>query len=333
MNNVQSYLVFPANEDYLGYAQDLVNANGGRFQLGEVFRKRFGSDEEPLLAREVYQNIRTQVEGEHVIVVGGYQNTAEIFPTYALCCQIVDFRAESLTMISPHMAYTTMERGVEPGDVVTFSWLANLLGSIPRAVHPNRLFVPDLHANGQESMFPKQNLRVRHVYLEELTLQAITDAGGDDFVVVSPDMGRSKWIESYATHLKRDYAVVHKKRYEEGPKALWMLGEVKDRDVVLCDDLVRSGSSIIEAAELCRRRGAKQISFVASHFGTVTNRTIERMKNATWEGKPLFHRVIVGETTPAAREIHRSGKYAGFFEARSVMAILASRVIDSGKNR
>ena len=106
-------------------------------------------------------------------------------------------------------------------------------------------------------------------YFEKLKLK--------DLVIVSPDVGGIKMARAYAKRLSAGLAIVDKRRISpESTEAVHILGDIEDKNVILVDDLVSTGSSLIEAVEILAKRGAKEIRAAITH-GVLCGSAIERI--------------------------------------------------------
>ena len=103
---------------------------------------------------------------------------------------------------------------------------------------------------------------------------------GQDIVLASTDMGRAKWIEKMGNELHIDTAYIMKKRISGSQTDIIALNaEVKGRNVIIFDDMIRSGSSTIKAAEAYKNSGANDIHVVCVH-GIFVNDAVEKFKSS-----------------------------------------------------
>jgi phosphoribosylpyrophosphate synthetase len=121
---------------------------------------------------ERYSRIMTSVDGREVVVIGGTISDADTLELYDLASAIVKYGARRLTVVIPYFGYSTMERAVKRGEIVTAKTRARLLSSIPQAGAPNRVLLLDLHAEG----IPYYFVGAARAYLEAgaTSLAAIT---------------------------------------------------------------------------------------------------------------------------------------------------------------
>ena len=190
-----------------------------------------------------------------------------------------------------------MERSVQPGEVITAKTRARLLSSIPPAPKGNRIVLMDLHAAGVAHYF-EGGIVATHLYAKDVVLEASRSLGGSDFVLASTDAGRAKWVESLANDLQVDAAFVFKRRIDGSRTELTaMNARVQGRKVIIYDDMIRTGGSLINAAKAYQEAGATQISAIATH-GVLPGNALQRIADTG-----LFQEIIVTDTHPHTQEI------------------------------
>lgn len=253
--NERPTLVFSTTRyDYM--AEQLRELSG--FGRGEVERNEFPDGEH-------YRRVASDVTGKDVVLLGGTVNDADTLEIYDLACAIVHGGAHMLTLVLPWYGYQTMERAIRPGEVVVAKTRARLLSSIPIAGSGNRVVLVDLHSEGITQYF-SGNIWPVHLYAKPLILPLIRELGGDDFVLAATDAGRAKWVESLANDLRVDAGFVFKRRMSgDQTEVTALAADVEGKNVVIYDDMIRTGGSLIGAARAFRDAGAAKISAVCTH--------------------------------------------------------------------
>jgi ribose-phosphate pyrophosphokinase len=184
---------------------------------------------------------------------------------YDLACALVKQGAQRLTLVMPYFSYATMERAVKTGEVVTAKTRARLFSAIPPASFGNRIVLLDLHSEGIPHYF-EGSLTPVHLYAKEIVLRAARKLGGKRFVLASTDAGRAKWVQSLANDLGVDAAFVFKKRLDGSRTQLTaMSASVQGQPVVIYDDMIRTGGSLLNAARAYREAGASRLAVVTTH--------------------------------------------------------------------
>jgi ribose-phosphate pyrophosphokinase len=177
----------------------------------------------------------------------------------------VKYGARSLDLIIPYFGYSTMERAVKLGEVVAAKTRARLLSSIPSAARGNRVFLLDLHSDGIPHYF-EGTITAFHVYGKPIVVKAAQRLGGKDFVLASTDAGRAKWVQSLAEDMSVEASFVFKRRLDGQHTAVTgVSAQVKDRHVIIYDDMIRTGGSLLSAARVYQAAGAKVIDVICTH--------------------------------------------------------------------
>ena len=240
-----------------GYLAEAILRHGFG-KRGSLERKEFPDGER-------YQRILDDVSGQDTVLVGGAIADSDTLEIYDLACALVKYGARSLTLVMPYFGYSTMERAVKPGEVVTAKTRARLFSSIPAATFGNRLVLVDLHNAGLPHYF-EDGIRPVHLYAKAIIKKLARRFGGKSFVLACTDAGRAKWVESLAGELGVGTAFVYKRRLDgERTEITGVSATVNHQRVVIYDDMIRTGSSLLHAAQAYRDAGAKQVFAVATH--------------------------------------------------------------------
>lgn len=220
----------------------------------------------------------TQIQGKPAVYICGTINDDAIFDAYNMCCTLVREGCSELHLVIPYFGYSTMERAVKDGEAVTAKNIARLFSSIPTSAQGNRIYMIDLHSLGTQYYF-EGNMHPVHLTSWSVIKNIISDLGQNS-VLASTDMGRAKWIEKMGNELHMNTAYIMKKRISGSQTEIVALNaEVKGKDVIIFDDMIRSGSSIIKAAEAYKSSGAKNIHVICVH-GIFVNDAIKRFKDS-----------------------------------------------------
>jgi ribose-phosphate pyrophosphokinase len=233
----------------------------GDFDRGEVIRKTFPDGER-------YLRIADDPWGRDVVLLGGTPNDLDWLELYDLGFAISRAGARSLSIVMPYFGYATMERAVLPGEVVTAKTRARLISSIPPCEAGSRLYLFDLHTDGIEFYFGDSHV-THHLYGAPLVTQTIRAAmDGRKYILGATDAGRAKWVQSLARDLGVEPAFVYKRRDPESGKlaVTGVNADVRGHEVVIYDDMIRTGSSLIQAASAYVAAGATRVHAIASHL-------------------------------------------------------------------
>lgn len=279
-----------------------------KLEAGSVERRQFADG-------ELYQRIESDVFDRDVALLGGTISEVDTLELYDLASALVQYGARRLTLVIPFFGYSTMERKSRPGEVVTAKTRARLLSSIPIASMGNRAVLVDLHTDGITYYF-EGALRAVHLDTRELVGAAISELGGDNYVLGCTDAGRAKWVESLAHDLQVAVGYVYKRRKGDGEtEVTGVSAHVAGTNVVIYDDMIRTGSSLIGAARAYRDHGAVGVSAVCTH-GLFPADALDAI-----EASGVIDAIVATDSHP------RAGELAGdFLQVRSIAPMLA-RVI------
>lgn len=188
-----------------------------------------------------------------------------------------DAGADRVTCVAPYLCYARKDRRTKPRDPVTTRYLASLF----EAVGIDRLVTIDVHnPAAYENAF---RIPTEHLTAAPMFVEAIAPLVGDSaLTVVSPDAGGVKRAEYVREALERrlqrkvGFAFLDKFRSEGVVRGGTVAGDVKDRVVVIIDDLISTGTTLARAASACREQGARAVYVAATHgvFATDASRVL-----------------------------------------------------------
>lgn len=195
--------------------------------------------------------------------------------------------AKRITAVIPYFGYARQDRKDEGRVPITAKLVANLI----TAAGADRVLCMDLHAAQIQAFFdlPVDHLAaapVFHRYFEEIREEL------EDLVLVSPDIGNVKVAGSFAALMNADLAIIDKRRVSgTDVKTANLIGEVKNRTVLMFDDMISTAGTVCEAARLVMDRGAKQVIAACTH-PVLVGLAMERLNDAP------INRIVVTDTIP-----------------------------------
>jgi len=210
-----------------------------------------------------------------------------------------------------------MERAVKKGEVVTAKTRAKLLSSIPKTGSRITFVLMDLHTEGLPHYF-EGDVQSVHLYCKEVIMQACAEIAGKDFILACTDAGRAKWVESLANDMGVNAAFVFKRRVSgEETVVTGISADVTGKVVVIYDDMIRTGGSLINAARSYKEAGASKIYAITTH-GLFNNNALQRLQESG-----LFEKIYCTDTHPNSQKEARNP----FLEVKSVAEIIKKRVL------
>ena len=204
--------------------------------------------------------------------------------------------AKSITLIMPYYGYQRQDRKDYSRAPISACVIAKCL----EAQNINRISVFDLHAGQIAGFFsnncPLDNLYSEFYFLLYINEYILSKYNIDDIVIVAPDEGAVKNNFRIATKLGCGCVSIFKHREKANEiSTMKLLGSVKNKIVIMIDDIIDTAGTACKAAELLKNDGAKEIYFFACH-GLFSNNAIEKINNSA------FNKVIVTNTIPYKKE-------------------------------
>lgn len=202
--------------------------------------------------------------------------------------------AWKITVVIPYYGYARQDRKDEPRVAITARLVADML----ETAGANRVLTMDLHVSQIQGFF---NIPVDHIYYSMILANKIRDIGITDLVVVSPDVGGVKMARAYSKKLKADLAIIDKRRPDKNEVDIMnIIGNIKGKNVIIVDDIIDTGGTVVKAAEALKNNGAKRIFAACSH-PLFSENAVEKLRDSKIE------KIFVSDTIPLGDKIERSG--------------------------
>ena len=197
--------------------------------------------------------------------------------------------ARRITAVIPYYGYGRQDRKTEPRVPISAKVVANLI----TVAGANRVLVIDLHVGQIQGFF---DIPVDHLFAAPLMIEHIKKKKFTDLVIVSPDPGGVERARAFAKRLDATLAIVDKRRPEKNVAELMnIVGDIKGKNVVIVDDMIDTGGTIIQAADAIKKGGAKDV-YVCSTHGVFSGDARERLE------KSVLKEVILTNTIPQKEE-------------------------------
>ncbi|MDD5347707.1 MAG: ribose-phosphate pyrophosphokinase [Candidatus Omnitrophica bacterium] len=201
--------------------------------------------------------------------------------------------AARITAVMPYFGYARQDRKDQPRVPITAKLVANLL-TVSGA---NRILTMDLHAGQIQGFF---DIPMDHLFAINVFIEYLQRLPSRNLVVVSPDVGSIKMARAYAKKLSAGLAVIDKRRDSpEKTEVMHILGEVAGKDAVIVDDLIATGSSLIEAVHALKKAKCRSIRAAISH-GVLSGPAVQRIDSC----RDLKELVITDSIPLAAKNRH-----------------------------
>ena len=167
--------------------------------------------------------------------------------------------AKSINAVIPYFGWARQDRKDRPRVSIGAKLVADLLS----VAGINRVITMDLHADQIQGFF---DVPVDHLYASGVILPYLQSLHLEDMVIASPDVGGSKRANTYAKYLGVPLVLCNKTRSRANVvSTMQIIGDVKDKNVVIIDDMVDTAGTITKAADIMKAAGAKSVRACASH--------------------------------------------------------------------
>lgn len=181
--------------------------------------------------------------------------------------------AARITAVIPYYGYARKDRKDEGRVPITAKLVANLICE----AGVDRVVAMDLHAAQIQGFF---DIPVDHIFAFPVLCEHYKSLNLSDAIVVSPDVGGIKIARAYSRKLNIKMAVVDKRRVgPEETEVGFVIGEVKDKNVIMIDDIIATGGSIAQAARVLKEKGAKDI-YVGTTHAILCGKAAEKLASA-----------------------------------------------------
>jgi ribose-phosphate pyrophosphokinase len=292
----------------------------------------FSGNANPELARNICKDLKVKLqdalvgrfsEGEIRVKINENVRGKDVFIVQPTCPPSNDNLMELLIMIDalrrasahritaviPYFGYARQDRKDQPRVPITAKLVANLL-TVSGA---NRILTMDLHAGQIQGFF---DIPVDHLFSVGVLVDYFSKMKIKDLVAVSPDVGSIKMARAYAKRVSAGLAIIDKRRVSpEKAEAIHIMGEVEDKNVIIVDDMIATGSSLIEAVEALKKAKAKTIYAAIAH-GILSGPAIERIQQCKG-----LEKLLITDSVPLSEERKHSK-----IEVLSVANLLAEAI-------
>ncbi|MEY4478716.1 MAG: Ribose-phosphate diphosphokinase [Bacteroidota bacterium] len=261
-------------------AQAIANEYGA--PMGKVAMQPFSDGEYVLWFEE-------SVRGSRVFLIQSTMPSAEnLFELLQMIDAAKRASARHITAVIPYFGYARQDRKDKPRVPITSKLVAKLL----EAAGATRVMTMDLHADQIQGFF---EIPVDHLYSSSIFIPDIEALGLENLTIASPDVGGSKRASAYGNQLGAEVVICYKQRKKANVvDKMTVIGDVKDRHVILMDDMVDTAGTLTKAADMLMDEGAKSVRAYCTH-GVLSGNAIERIEASALE------ELVITDTIPLKR--------------------------------
>lgn len=212
---------------------------------------------------EVYHAFPRDIAGHDLIIIANTTDDTAHQELIDLIAGARYWNALSVNVVIPYLGYSTMERAKPES------------GEIPKGItrtrqifraRPDYVAFVDLHSESVMHAHTGE-VRIRHLWTEQVAVEKIRQLQLDNIVLVSPDYGFSKRVARLAGLLDCPHTAANKDRYDVDQTIIGQLsGAVRGRTAIICDDMIRTGGSMLQTVDRCYQAGAVGVMVMATHL-------------------------------------------------------------------
>src|SRR5215468_6011290 len=228
---------------------------------------------------EVFVEIHENVRGEDVFVVQptSYPANDNLMELLVTLDALRRSSARRITAVMPYFGYARQDRKTASRSPISAKLVANLITE----AGAHRVLTMDLHAAQIQGFF---DIPVDNLYAAPLFSRDIQEHyKGRDLVIVSPDVGGVVRARAIAKRIDADLAIIDKRREQAGhSEVMNVIGDVRDRDCILIDDIVDSAGTLCNASVALMEQGAKSVHAYVTH-GVLSGGAVARVAASPME--------------------------------------------------
>ncbi len=248
-------------------AQKIADSLG--IELGILSIKTFSDG-------ELWIKFEENIRGRDVFILQPTNSPAEnILELVLIIDAAVRASANTVTAVVPYFGYGRQDRKDNPRVPISSRVMVDLM----TATGANRIITMDLHSTQIQGF---ATIPFDHLYSRMVLMDAIKNLGLDPkkSTVLAPDVGSARMSQAYAKRLGMHFALIDKRRYAPNKaEVMHLIGDLKDKDVLIIDDMIDTAGTTVNAANAAKDNGAKSVTAVATH-ALLSGPAIERIKES-----------------------------------------------------
>lgn len=275
--------------------------------------KIFSANSNRLLAKQIAESlglplgkadVTTFSDGEISVSINESVRGSDVFVVQSTCAPVNDNLMELLIMMDafkrasaaritaviPYFGYARQDRKAKARDPISAKLVADLI----TAAGADRVLTMDLHAPQIQGFF---NIPVDHLVGAPILSGYFRSLIGDsqeEWVVVSPDLGSVTRSRNFAARLDCGLAVIDKRRQRANVcEVMNIIGDVKDKNVILVDDMIDTAGTLCNAANAVMEKGGARSVVAAATHPVLSGPAIERLKNSPIEQVVLLNTIAL----------------------------------------
>jgi len=246
---------------------------------------------------EVYVEINENIRGNSIFVVQSTSNPANDNLMELLICidALRRSSAKNITAVIPYFGYARQDRKVMPRTAISAKLVSNLITN----AGANRILSVDLHAGQIQGFF---DIPVDNLFATPIFARHIKKIKLNNLICVAPDVGGVERTRALSRRINSSIAIIDKRRPSPGKSEVMnIVGNVKNKNCVIVDDIIDSGGTIVNAATALKNKGAKDVYVYITH-AVLSGEAINKIE------KSVIKKLITTDTINNSKKIKTSKK-------------------------
>jgi len=247
---------------------------------------------------EVYIEINENIRGNSIFVVQSTSNPANDNLMELLICidALRRSSAKNITAVIPYFGYARQDRKVVPRTAISAKLVSNLITN----AGANRILSVDLHAGQIQGFFdiPVDNLFATPIFARHIK----NSSKLKNVICVAPDVGGVERTRALSRRINSTIAIIDKRRPAPGKSEVMnLVGNVKDKNCIIVDDIIDSGGTIVNAAKALKDKGARDVYVYITH-AVLSGNAVEKIEASK------IKKLITTDTIDNSKKIAKSNK-------------------------
>ncbi len=263
-------------------------------KIADAFGSEIGKSRKNIFSDGEFQvSFEESIRGRRIFIIGSTIPPMDNLMEMLLMIDAAKrASARHITAVIPYFGWARQDRKDKPRVPIAAKMVANLL----QAAGATRIITMDLHADQIQGFFEKP---VDHLYASTIFLPEIKAMNLDDITIASPDMGGSKRAYAYSKFLESEVVICYKQRKKANVIShMELIGNVKDRNVILVDDMIDTAGTLTKAANLMMEKGAKSVRAICTH-AVLSGEAYSRIENSK------LQELIITDTIPLKKQLSK----------------------------
>jgi len=227
---------------------------------------------------EIYVRVEEDVENKEVVLLASFQSSAENFLELVFFLDALKRLKAKVSLVVAYFGYARQDRVVKKGEALSAAVISNIIS----AYGPKTVCIIDMHSERAREFLEFKN---------KLPLELFVPFFKDrkNLVVVAPDYGAREKAKMFSRMLNAPVAFLAKKREESKVKIVEIKDHVKGKDVVIVDDIIDTGATLVRAVNFLKKKGCKDVYIAATH-GIFSDDAIEKLEGS------IINKIYVTDT-------------------------------------